>query len=393
MSKIGRVYIILLMVYYCSSVLLGGGKHDMNNLSDNLIPKLSAGIFIAYNVYVYSYYNKVKIIEPINRFRSFSLLTFFSFLFFFLSTYSGLFYLSMYLKVLMWLISLMVLYKHFTICRDEEVQKISRYFCIIFIIGGLFSYLKELITFGAATYGSGSCMYVIIPLIFLLFRSSKFLPYIILIVLIISTASLMRKPLIISAIIFLMMYKELKKSMSIWASMIIVIAFLSFLSIYVDSLIEKIMERMAEERDEGVYGSGRTVFWTLILEDFFYKCEILQQLLGNGYGSVIQLTQKKYGMPIGAHNGFIDCLYSYGYIGFTFYISIFYGIMRKIKQIRRLNPYYAKILFVTIVMWFLQNCVYFGFDGPYMIAYSFIFAIVFSDYMKKNNQIKMRLQY
>lgn len=391
MSKIGRLYIILLMVYYCSSVLLGGGKHDMNNLSDNMIPKLSAGIFIIYNIWLFFYYKNIRLIGALKRFGSFTLFTLISFLFFYLTTYREMFYFTMYLKVLMWLLSLMVLYKHFTVCSSEEVKKLSTYFCVVFILGGLFEYVNELITLGGAEYGSGSCMYVILPLVFLIFRSSKYLPYFILAVFIISAASLMRKPLIICGVIILMMHKELRKSLNFWTIIIIATVFISFLSMYIDSLIGTILERMAGEREEGVYGSGRTIFWALILDDFFNGCDIMRQFVGNGYGSVIQLTQKKYGMPIGAHNGFIDCLYSYGYIGLMLYASIFYGLLSKIKILKKINAYHAKILFVTVVMWFIQNCVYFGFDGPYMIAYSFIFAIVFSDYKKKDYQMKMNL--
>lgn len=381
-SREGKWYTFLLSLYFIISSLGDTNTHDMGDINDNMLPKLAAGVFISYNIFLWIKYSSIPYTKMLRSFSLFTIITLLSFIYYYIFVFSGLFYISMYLKVIMWLLALVVLFKHFSVNSKEEMTWMSKCFCIIFLLGGVITYASQIIKFGEVDYGSGSCLYVILPLIFLVFRDSRWLLYMLLSVFVISAASLMRKPILITFLVILFMYKEVLGKVKISTTIVIVLLFFIVLSGYIENIFDTIMERMKEEEEEGRYGSGRSEFWVLILNNFYYDKNIFLQLWGSGMGSVQQFMNTKYGMPIGAHNGFIDCLYNYGIVGICSYISIFIQMNNCRSKIRELSTYLSKILTITLLMWFVQNLIYFGYEGPYMISYSFIFAYIFSSYEK-----------
>lgn len=378
-SQVGlrnTLYVLLLAAYFISSSF-SIESSNQNDVTDNFIPKLTAFTFIVYNIYLFFLYKRIPIAPELKPFMAFMLVTFASFCIY-CTQFTFVRYLASYFKVLMWLISMNVLYKIFITEEDWIKDWISRWFCLIFTIGAMITYFMQL-NLGQIEYGSGSCIYVILPLIFLVFKDSKFLLPMVGMIIIISFASMMRKPVIICLGVLLFMNNEIRSKISLKMIIFIVVIMVMGVSAYLDSIIGQIMARTAEEAEEGEFGSGRTVFWNIVWNNYL-SLGFFQQLIGAGNGSVRLMLAQKYGMAIGAHNGFLDCIYSYGIIGIIVYLRIFISGIKSVSRIKNALPYLGKILLLTMGIWFFQNIVYFGFSGPYMVAYSFIFSYIFSSY-------------
>jgi hypothetical protein len=352
-------------------------KSDQGNVADNMLPKLSCGFLILYNLYLYIRLSPhVKISKIIMPFGVFLLLTGVSFLLYYAIKYNGVSYISMYLKVLLWLVATLVLYMHFMVVPHKERKWLTLVFCWAYVGNSILVFFTQYY-YGEVEYGSGSSAYAILPLLFLVMRNKKILMPLCIFIFIVSVASLMRKPLLLCGIIFIIMWKEILHGVSLKMFFFGVLLLAIGVGAYIQTSLDQIIERNAMELESDEYGSGRTVFWLIIWQNF-WKQDIINIIFGNGYGSVHELMQHEYGMPIGSHNGFLDCLYSYGLFGLTIYGSIFYKLLKSVKDVQRINKYWGKIFLLTILVWFVQNIIYFGFEGPGMLNYSFIFAFICS---------------
>ena len=88
------------------------------------------------------------------------------------------------------------------------------------------------------------------------------------------------------------------------------------------SAVDNIVARNNIDLRHGSVGSGREIFWLIVWKSF-WGGDFVNVLLGNGLDSVPTLLKRKYGMAIGAHNGWLDHLYSFGLLGICFYIYTF----------------------------------------------------------------------
>ena len=77
----------------------------------------------------------------------------------------------------------------------------------------------------------------------------------------------------------------------------------------------------------GTITNGRTVFWNLDLK-YFFKENILNQLLGCGFNFDYQITKRFYTAAHWAYNDFISVLLNFGYIGLGIYIYSVYGLLK-----------------------------------------------------------------
>ena len=86
-------------------------------------------------------------------------------------------------------------------------------------------------------------------------------------------------------------------------------------------------------------GSGRLLYWTSALENFF-SAPFLVQIFGFGPTLAKDYMQQATGLRIYAHNGFIDILQFYGYFGIFAYGMMLLRIFRIVFALKRANPYF-----------------------------------------------------
>jgi hypothetical protein len=61
-------------------------------------------------------------------------------------------------------------------------------------------------------------------------------------------------------------------------------------------------------------GSGRYIFWRITLEHIINR-PIRAQLLGEGMGSIRDLTGQRFGLSVGSHNDWLDMVHALGLAG------------------------------------------------------------------------------
>lgn len=87
-------------------------------------------------------------------------------------------------------------------------------------------------------------------------------------------------------------------------------------------------------------GSGRTLFWETAMENYFSKPFVIQ-LFGSGPFQAKEDMLAKLGQRIYAHNGFVDILQFYGYIGLLAYLMMFSQIVKVVFSLKRSDPYFT----------------------------------------------------
>ena len=134
-----------------------------------------------------------------------------------------------------------------------------------------------------------------------------------------------------------------------------VIIILGALIIYpiANDAIANLLLRHQHDINSGTLGSGRDVFWKIVWDDFWIKD--INIIIGNGFNSVPVLLKEKFGLAIGAHNGWLDFLYSFGIIGVIIYGKSIFNILKLNKPIGKILPEYKNV-FLAIFFVFLIKC-------------------------------------
>lgn len=120
-----------------------------------------------------------------------------------------------------------------------------------------------------------------------------------------------------------------------------------------ENAITNLLLRHQYDIESGSMGSGRSIFWKIVWDDFWNND--MNIFIGNGINSVPVILKKEFGMAIGAHNGWLDFLYSFGIIGVSIYGLSIFNILRMNKSIGIQLPEYKNIL-LTIFLVFLIKC-------------------------------------
>lgn len=120
-----------------------------------------------------------------------------------------------------------------------------------------------------------------------------------------------------------------------------------------ENAITNLLLRHQHDLESGSIGSGRSIFWKIVWDDFWNND--MNIFIGNGINSVPVLLDEKFGMAIGAHNGWLDFLYSFGIIGVIIYGLSIFNIFKMNKLISTQMSEYKNIL-LTIFFVFLIKC-------------------------------------
>ena len=123
---------------------------------------------------------------------------------------------------------------------------------------------------------------------------------------------------------------------------------------YIESSVQNLMLRQELEASKGDLGSGRSTFWKYII-DSYLNGNPINMIVGYGFFSVNSLLNLKYGYAIAAHNGFLEYLYSFGLIGFSIYLSIYFRLLGYYKSLKRNKSIYASMILMMFLVFSLRS--------------------------------------
>ena len=118
--------------------------------------------------------------------------------------------------------------------------------------------------------------------------------------------------------------------------------------------VQNIQLRTEIDIEKGGTGSGRTVFWLIVLQDFFTH-GVTHLIIGNGTNSVADLLDKTYGLAIGAHNGWLDILYTFGFVGLFLYGTIIFSFIGRDKKISSHLPEFKHLYWIVFLIFFVKS--------------------------------------
>lgn len=148
------------------------------------------------------------------------------------------------------------------------------------------------------------------------------------------------------------------------------------------------VERMAVDAARGQVGSGRSVFWALLLIDFFQH-NFFHILFGNGYFSSNAFLASKYGMAIEAHSGWIQNLYLFGIFGLILYSRTVFVLKKQNKYVNRLFPEYRNIFLICFIIFIVKCTTSHGNWDISVMPFSLVIAYIASQYnVEKNKAVR-----
>ncbi len=127
----------------------------------------------------------------------------------------------------------------------------------------------------------------------------------------------------------------------------------------------RVMDDRAGQDDKSAYetvGSGRLQIAQVYLENL-YESNFVTYLVGMGMQESQNRYEKKDGMPLFAHNGFVQTLVDNGILGFLLYLVFLYSIFREISRSESsYNQLTVAIFFMFISCLVTQQANYFLLD-------------------------------
>lgn len=155
--------------------------------------------------------------------------------------------------------------------------------------------------------------------------------------------------------------------------------------------IDNINMRNELDASKDSFGSGRSIFWLHVWEGF-RSGDIVQHLFGFGTNTVPILLKETYGMAIGAHNGWLDALYSYGLIGLYIYSTTIFVLLIKNKYVNRNLKEYKNILLILFILFFVKSITSHGYWDIAVMPYSLVIAVIaYKLDKKRNNNVQQNL--
>jgi hypothetical protein len=245
---------------------------------------------------------------------------------------SGNYTINHYIRLLMNLVGFMFFYNAILQMNENGLKKYMR----IYVITLLTSSAVKIITsslFSLENLGAGDtasiALVFLIPLFFIFFRQ-KYAVFLYAIAFAFTIISLRRTCIIAFTISAPFIYSYLKQSMK-FSNTTLITTLLIFVGLflwqYFDTYIITRFSEMTNGNGES-YGSGRSIFYVVLIEDFFNNPN--SYLFGNGLNSVWEFFQLKDFVYLPhAHNDFLEILYTFGLVGFFIWISFLVSLFKE----------------------------------------------------------------
>lgn len=175
----------------------------------------------------------------------------------------------------------------------------------------------------------------------------------------------------------------LKRQDQIIIGLLALIVIIPIIKISYDNL----MARTAYDVNHGTMGSGRSTFWMIVWNQF-WKNDLLNIMCGNGMNSVAPVIKAQYGIPIGAHNGWLDNLYTYGLFGLFFYGKSIFSLLVNNRIVNRITPEYQNVFITMFILFFVKSITSHGYFDITVMPFGMTIAII--SYKFKNDYVKKK---
>ncbi len=214
-----------------------------------------------------------------------------------------------------------------------------------------FAYAKAFVGIAKHPAITATLLLAVLPVLF--YRALQGKPFLLMIVSIATIATFRRSSWLVLAVflLFYLLY-YLIHIRPLLKNLILVIVGVIFLVLlwYVlpAEITGPVLERaLSEQGNLNSFGSGRLVFWSIILNAFANADEI-RILLGHGIGSVSRLLLLNFNLAIGSHNDLLDIVYSLGLIaGLSFcllWLSFGLAAMQRIQDRKKIYTVWALLI-------------------------------------------------
>ena len=348
-----KLFFILFLFYYFLNIIFPT-SYSAKDMTDRILPQMVMAIICIYCLFIslinYKQLFKIKVFQP---FFCLLLLSLIWVPFSVSGDYSFLKSFISFLKNNMGIVYMFVVY----IMLVEYGEKMEKYIFLLFVIQVIFVILnltnERLMVSKEKIFDSnfGFMLVCCVPMA-LLYPIKRLRLYILILLVCGCIVSGQRSAALTSILCFPLYVKLLKnnnkRSDFLFIFILLFIVVLPILNLAIDNFI------MRHELDvkAGSIGSGRNIFWAIVWK-YFWNNDALHILFGNGIDSVSLLLKEKYGMAIGAHNGWLDNLYSFGLFGIFFYAySLFFLCNESRKMI--LEKEYANIMLLIFCIFFFK---------------------------------------
>lgn len=146
-------------------------------------------------------------------------------------------------------------------------------------------------------------------------------------------------------------------------------------------IIEDRFSDMLEANDSGYYGSGRTGWWEVLVVKFLENPQ--NWLFGFGLGSVAK-TMADAGFPFGgAHNDYLQVIFTYGLVGGFLWFSNFWRIIKACKG--ESYDSYRVLIYIGCFSYLFIAMTSGGMQTLEIISLSLFFNLSLNHYTKHEN--------
>lgn len=358
-------FFVLLAAYYILNLLtspITSGMTGGLEAEHNIVNQLSAGVFVVY-VLLYDVFTYSK--------QSYTLLkavTFFL-LYVALRTYIGfamdtekhnLFSFTSLVNLSYWGCGLIFCMKSFKYATPEHLKRMVQMLIWVFLIFISYRLItqKALIRSLGISMGinAAAMVYMIIPLIMMSFKG-KLRFFLFLFCVFICIYSAKRQAVVGLLIVSLFSLKILYQAYVHKRRFIMIIVFIIALYLgsgYIERMFYDVIhrqERLVEREDED---SGRFALWTVAMSGF-QNSDNTTQWLGGGPGTGRKYIGAFYPIARAPHNGYIQVLCDYGYIGLIFYGLFFLVMLGYVFKVKGVDN---KLIYLSICFsWIFANSI------------------------------------
>ena len=371
---------IVSVVYYILNILYPTDYSEFADNANRIYPKLAAGVlfclclFISIIYYTHFLGNRIILISVI------ILILASVYIVYPLNIVPNIFYVMRYYMAILAMIASYVL-----LLKVKDVTYWEKHIAVIFafqLAFGLFSLVSDKVSavqMGDELFDSNSGFILVscIPMT-LLFPYKRFRVYLYCLVVLACIYTGQRSAALAAIISILPAMPILRRNVHKKDMAILLMAFVLFAIPLLVDAIQNIHDRNALDASKNNLGSGRLVFWGIVLTDFFSH-DIFHIIFGNGTNSVAVVLESVYGLAIGAHNGWLDFLYTFGFIGLVIYATFFCVLLCKGLKSWKADRQYSFIILLMFVVFFFKASTSHGYFDismmPYMIALSYVEGI------------------
>lgn len=221
---------------------------------------------------------------------------------------------------------------------------------IVYVLVNLYSRFIIRVSFERDNAVTGYVYYVLIFLPFIMLISKKLWRTVFLGILLIMTITSFKRGAIITLPMMLIVYFYLKSKLqnnmrSFLKNIIVFVLILLPILMIVDSKSNNFLSsRFQSEELKG--GSGRDVLYETAIHSIMDR-DFATFVIGTGSGSSVKL------LGTGAHNEWLEILFSFGFIGIILYVSFFASLIAKFRYLKRIKSEYSPHFAMVIVYIFM----------------------------------------